>query len=196
MLVASNHWAILVKVSSLAHRQTCIVSEPDREGLGIERDQNLRAARAALVTAVPTDSWDTDMADKTEPSTEPDETDPYKTGSYKTDPYKTEPDETGPDETSDTKLLEEKEDSIEDFTEEEDTSTLVVKEKEQEADESECKPGSEPKFRLYRWRWFMLATHLLLNISNGTVCLGATPCRDSGGFRGGKGGANAPPFGG
>ena len=101
-----------------------------------------------------------------------------RTGPEETDPYKTDSDETAPEGTSDTKLLEEKEDSIEDFSEEEDTSTLVVKEKGQEADESECKPGSEPKFRLYRWRWFMLATLLLLNISNGTVRLGATPCRE------------------
>ena len=108
------------------------------------------------------------MADKTEPV-------PYKTGPEETDPYKNEPEKTEPDETSDTKLLEEKEESIQDFTEEEETSTLVVKEKEQEADENEC---SEPKFRLYRWRWFMLATLLLLNISNGTVGLGATPCRE------------------
>ena len=101
-----------------------------------------------------------------------------RTGPEETGPYKTDPDETAPEGTSDTKLLEEKEDSIEDFSEEEDTSTLVVKEKGQETDESECKLGSEPKFRLYRWRWFMLATLLLLNISNGTVRLGATPCRE------------------
>lgn len=95
------------------------------------------------------------MADNTEPDETELELD--RANSYKTEP----------EETSNAELLEEKEDSTEDFREEEDTSTLVVKE---EADESEYKPVSEPKFRLYRWRWFMLATLLLLNISNGTVC--------------------------
>lgn len=94
------------------------------------------------------------MADNTEPNKTELELD--RANSYKTEP----------EETSNAELLEEKEGSTEDFREEED-STLVVKE---EADESEYKPVSEPKFRLYRWRWFMLATLLLLNISNGTVC--------------------------
>ena len=147
---------------------TCLVSEQDQEGLGNET--KICPAYAARAVQIQPYRLTHIMADKTEPV-------PYKTGPEETDPYKTEPEKTGPDETSDTKLLEEKEDSIEDFTEEEDTSTLVVKEKEQEADENERKLGSEPKFRLYRWRWFMLATLLLLNISNGTVCLRATPCK-------------------
>ena len=77
-----------------------------------------------------------------------------------------------PDETSDTELLLENEFIEEDCVEEKDTLTLVAEEKEAEgAEQSSCEPKSESKFRLYRWRWFMLATLFLLNISNGIVGL-------------------------
>jgi len=38
-------------------------------------------------------------------------------------------------------------------------------------------PGGEPsqEYRVYRWRWFMLATLSLLNVSNGTVS-SLAPC--------------------
>jgi len=76
------------------------------------------------------------------------------------------------EETSDTELLLENEFIGEDCVEEKDTLALVVKEKEEEgAEQNRCEPKSESKFRLYRWRWFMLATLFLLNVSNGIVSL-------------------------
>ena len=76
-----------------------------------------------------------------------------------------------PEETSDTELLLKNEFIGEDFVEEKDTLALVVKEKEEEGAEQSSEPKPESKFRLYRWRWFMLATLFLLNVSNGIVSL-------------------------
>ena len=77
-----------------------------------------------------------------------------------------------PEETSDTELLLKNEFIGEDCVEEKDTLALVEREKEEEGPEqSRCEPKPESKFRLYRWRWFMLATLFLLNVSNGIVSL-------------------------